>query len=167
MKPKKEKRQTEEGRARQLAGLMYSGDESVQSKGSGATVPEEVQKQIVEMHIQGATYKAIQEATGINTDTASRIILNRIEHDTLLRSAVHKNEMRTKLQSLAKSTADKLIELVDEMTPKEAAYALSVVSERLERMDAEKGIENLHQHVHIHSTTDINSFFEKALSPEA
>lgn len=163
-----------EARARQLAGLSgvnvakHTGIEieKINCKGPGAAIPLDKQKEIMDLYAAGNTEKSIAAQTGLGLQTIQEFRIAKVDEDSQFRSIVHKQSMRQKLQTIAEGTASKLIELLDEMTPKDAMFALNIVSERLEKMDANKGVETLHQHLHIHSPQDINSFFEKALKPK-
>jgi hypothetical protein len=169
--PPKKNYSSPEARARQLAGLsgvrikdyVDVDMEKTNGKGMLATVPEETKKKVIEMFMGGATIVAITRETNLHHETVELIKRAQLDVDSQFRNAVHKASIREKLQHVAQGTADRLIDLMDEMSAKDAAIALGIVMDKLAAIEKDKSAEVLHQHIHLHSTKDISIAFDSAL----
>lgn len=176
-KPVKKKRQyrSPESRARQLAGLsnvriedhvMGVQIEKVVGQGAFATVPEEKKKEIIEMYCKGMSCRAIQEITGYGRQTIDDIKRYAMDHDSQFRGQMFRNSVREKLQNVVEGTADRLADLVPEMSAKDSAVALGIAFDKLQALDRTSSPEQLHQHIHMHAPAELNSAFLAAMQPK-
>ena len=169
---KKRQYRSPESRARQLAGLsgvrvedhvMGVQVEKVNGKGLFATIPEEKRKEIIDMYCKGMSCRAIQEATGIGRQTIDDIKRYALDHDSQFRNTMFRNSMREKLQTVVEGSADRLTELMPEMSAKDSAIALGIAFDKLQALDKNSGPETLHQHIHMHAPAELNSAFMAAM----
>lgn len=174
--PKKKKPikyRSPESRARQLAGLsgVKIEDhvpgvqmEKLNGKGVFAGVSEEQRKQILEMFCNGMSCRAIGERMGLGRQTVDDIKNYYLDNDSQFRTTFFQTSVRNKLQTVIDGAADRLIELKDEMSAKDAAITLGIAIDKYTSLQKNKGPEQLHQHVHIHGVSEIGDAIKMALN---
>jgi hypothetical protein len=176
-KPKKKKvYRSPESRARQLAGLSgvkisdhVMGCDHIQKVNAGgalASVSEEQKKQIIEMYCKGMSLRAIQESTGLGKDTINGVKQSMLDHDSQFRNTMFKVSLREKLQQVVEGAADRVNELMPEMSAKDSVLALGISIDKLMAMDRNSGPDTLHQHVHLHAPAELNNAFMDAMKPK-
>jgi hypothetical protein len=178
--PKKKKNtyRSPETRARQLAGLggvkvekhvqLEEGAtvEKVNGKGMLAMVPEETRKLVIDLYCQGNNQKAISQRTGLS-ETAVRMIRDHtIDHDSQFRDKMHAESLKQKIQKVASGAADRVTELMSEMSAKDSVLALGIATDKLLALERNKSPESLHQHVHVHTTAEVGDAFMQAMKPK-
>lgn len=175
--PKKKKQyRSPESRARQLAGLAgvkisdhVMGCDHIQKVNAGgalASVSEDQKKQIIEMYCKGMSLRAIQEATGLGKDTINSVKQSMLDHDSQFRNAMFKINLREKLQQVVEGAADRVNELMPEMSAKDSVLALGISMDKLMALDRNSGPDTLHQHVHLHAPAELNNAFMAAMQPK-
>jgi hypothetical protein len=164
-----------ESRARQLAGLsgvriedhvMGVQVEKVNGKGMFAGVSEDMRKQVIELYCQGLSVRAIEERTGVSKSVAGQIKQYGLDHDSQFREKIRQISLREKLHQVADLSADRVIELMPEMSAKDSILALGVATDKLLAMDKNRAPESLHQHVHVHTTAEVGDAFMQAMKPK-
>jgi hypothetical protein len=176
-KPKPKRKQTyrsPESRARQLAGLsgvriedhvMGTGIQKINGAGPLASVSEDVRKQIIELYCKGMSLRAIEEITGLSRQVCMEVKQTALDHDSQFRNAMFKVNLRGKLQSVVESAADRVAELMPEMSAKDSVLALGIAFDKVMSMDKNNGPDTLHQHIHMHAPAELNNAFMAALKP--
>lgn len=175
-KPKKKRTyKSAESRARQLAGLsgvriadhVVGADHIQKINGQGplASVTPEQRKHVIELYCQGFSCRAIEEKTGISKQTVDDIKRTALDQDSQFRDKMYAINLKYKLQSAVESVTDRVIDLIPEMRPKEAALTLGIAFDKLQALDRNKQPESLHQHVHLHAPSELDAFFKQALQP--
>lgn len=175
-KPKKKRQyKSAESRARQLAGLssvrisdhVVGADhiQKVNGKGPLASVTPEQKKQIIELYCQGYSCRAIEEKTGISKQTVDDIKRHALDHDSQFRDKLFAINLRGKLQHAVEGVTDRVIELIPEMAPKDAALTLGIAFDKLQALDRNKQPDTLHQHVHLHAPSELSAAFMNAMKP--
>jgi len=177
MKDPKKKRtyKSAESRARQLSGLsgvkiedhvMGTGIEKVNGAGPFASVPEHLQKQIIEMYCQGMSVRAIEERTGISKATVNEIKTHAIDRDSHLRDKLFNINLRNKLQTVVDRAVDRVDELMDEMSPRDAVIALGVAADKLMAMDRGRSPDQIHNHIHMTAPAELSQEIFLAMRPK-
>ena len=175
-KPRKPKvYKSAESRARQLAGLSgvkisdhVMGCDHIQKVNAGgalASVTEEQRKQIIDMYCKGMSLRAIEEVIGIGRNTIMEVKQSMLDHDSQFRNTMFKVSLREKLQNVVDGAADRVNELMPEMSAKDSVLALGITLDKLMALDKNSGPETLHQHVHLHAPAELNSAFMSAMNP--
>jgi len=173
-KPKK-KYKSPESRARQLAGLagvriedyvMGTNVQKVNGMGMLASVSEDMRKQVIELYCQGFSVRAIEEKTGVSKTVAQAIKTHGLDHDSQFREKMYAASLKDKLQQVADGAADRVIELMPEMSAKDSVLALGIATDKLAAMDRNKSVDSLHQHVHVHTTAEVGNAFMAAMTPK-
>jgi hypothetical protein len=175
-KPKKKKvYRSAESRARQLAGLAnvrisdhVMGVDHIQKingNGALASVTDEKKKEIIDMYCKGMSLRAIEEVTGIGRSTLMDIKQAMLDSDSQFRNTMFKVSLKEKLQRVVDGAADRVNELLPEMSAKDSVLALGISMDKLMALDKNAGPETLHQHVHLHAPTELNSAFMSAMKP--
>lgn len=175
-KKKVKKYRSAESRARQLSGLNgvkvsdhvigFDHIEKVNGKGAFASVPEDTRKQIIEMYCKGMSVRAIEAATGVCKSTVDDIKRSALDHDSQFRNAMFKVNLREKLQNVVDGAADRVADLLPEMSAKDSVLALAITFDKLQALEKTNGPETLHQHVHLHAPTELNNAFMNAMTPK-
>lgn len=173
-KPEKKKQyRSAESRARQLAGLngvkisdyVHGCDhiQKVNGKGAFASISEEQRKQIIELYCQGYSLRAIEEKTGFGRQTLDDVKRYALDHDSQFRNQMFQQSLKAKLQTVVEGAADRVTELMPEMSAKDSVLALGIAFDKLQSLDKGKGTETLHQHVHLHTSTQVTDDFMSAM----
>lgn len=174
-KKKKRVYRSPESRARQLAGLanvrvedyvVGVQVEKVNGKGILAGVSEDMRKQVIELYCQGLSVRAIQDRTGISKSVVQEIKTHGLDHDSQFREKMYQASLKQKLQHVAAGAADRVIELMPEMSAKDSVLALGIATDKLMALDRNKSPESLHQHVHVHTTAEVGDAFMQAMKPK-
>ena len=175
-KPAKKKvYKSAESRARQLAGLanvriedhvMGTNMEKVNGLGRMASVSDDMKKQVIELYCQGLSVRAIEERTGISKSVVHEIKTSGLDHDSQFREKMYAASLKEKLQKVADGAADRVIELMPEMSAKDSVLALGIATDKLATMDRTKSVDSLHQHVHVHTTAEVGDAFMQAMKPK-
>jgi hypothetical protein len=175
-KPAKKKvYRSAESRARQLAGLanvriedyvMGVQVEKVNGKGMLASVSEDMRKQVIDLYCQGLGVRAIEERTGVSKSVVQEIKTHGLDHDSQFREKMYAAGLKHKLQQVADGAADRVIELMPEMSAKDSVLALGIATDKLAAMDRNKSVDSLHQHVHVHTTAEVGDAFMQAMKPK-
>lgn len=175
-KPAKKKvYKSAESRARQLAGLsgvriedhvMGVNIEKVNGLGRMASVSDDMKKQIIELYCQGLSVRAIEERTGVSKSVVQEIKTHGLDHDSQFREKMYAASLKEKLQKVADGAADRVIELMPEMSAKDSVLALGIATDKLAAMDRNRSVDNLHQHVHVHTTAEVGDAFMQAMKPK-
>ena len=164
-----------EARARQLAGLanvriedhvMGVQIEKVNGQGYLASVTEDQKKQIIDLYCQGYTVRAIVEKTGVSQTVVHAIKTYGLDHDSQFREKMYQAGLKEKLQQVAAGAADRVIELMPEMSAKDSVLAMGIAADKLAALERNKGPESLHQHVHVHTTAEVGDAFMAAMKPK-
>lgn len=176
-KPKKKKvYRSPESRARQLAGLsgvriedhvMGVNIEKVNGKGLLAGVSEDMRKQVIDLYCQGLSVRAIQERTGVSKTVAHYIKTHALDNDSQFREKIRQMSLREKLHQVADLSADRVIELMPEMSARDSVIALGIATDKLMALERNRGPESLHQHVHVHTTAEVGNAFMEAMKPKS
>lgn len=176
-KPRKKKvYKSAESRARQLAGLsgvriedhvMGVSIEKVNGKGMFAGVSDDLRKQVIELYCQGLSVRAIEERTGVSKSVAHQIKQYGLDHDSQFREKIRQMSLRDKLHQVADLSADRVVELMPEMSAKDAVLALGISTDKLLALERSRGPEALHQHVHVHTTAEVGNAFMEAMKPKS
>jgi hypothetical protein len=74
--------------------------------------------------------------------------------------------LKEKLQQVAAGAADRVIELMPEMSAKDSVLAMGIAADKLAALERNKGPESLHQHVHVHTTAEVGDAFMAAMKPK-
>jgi hypothetical protein len=178
--PKKKKPvyKSPESRARQLAGLggvriedhVHLEDgvviEKVNGQGMLASVSEENRKLVIELYLQGNNQTAIVERTGLEKSVVRMIRDHALDHDSQFREKMYTASLKEKIQRVASGAADRVTELMPEMSAKDAVLALGISTDKLLALERNKGPESLHQHVHVHTTAEVGDAFMAAMKPK-
>lgn len=175
-KPKKKPvYRSAESRARQLAGLAgvkisdhVMGCDHIQKvNGTGAlsSVPDEKKKEIIDMYCKGMSLRAIEQVTGIGRTTLMDIKQGMLDSDSQFRNTMFKLSLKEKLQKVVDGAADRVNELMPEMSAKDSVLALGISIDKLMALDKNAGPETLHQHVHLHAPAELNNAFMSAMKP--
>lgn len=170
-KKAKSKYKSAESRARQLAGLsgVRISDhvhgcehiEKVNGKGLFASFSEDQKKEVVELYCNGYSARAIEEKTGISRESILEIKRHQIDHDSQFRDAMFKQGLKEKLRNVVETVSDRILEVAPEMSGKDAALALGITFDKLQALENNKsGVEQLHQHVHLHAASDIATMMD-------
>lgn len=171
-KPKKKVYKSAESRARQLAGLsgvriadhvMGSDIEKVNGQGMLASVSDDMKKQIIELYCQGLSVRAIEERTGVSKTVVHQVKTTGLDHDSQFREKMYAASLKEKLQRVADGAADRVIELMPEMSAKDSVLALGIATDKLATMDRNRSVDSLHQHVHVHTTAEVGDAFMSAM----
>jgi hypothetical protein len=175
-KPRKKKvYKSAESRARQLAGLsgvriedhvMGVQIEKVNGKGLFAGVSDDLRKQVIDLYCQGLSVRAIEERTGVSKTVAHQIKQYGLDHDSQFREKIRQISLREKLHQVADLSADRVIELMPEMSAKDSVLALGIATDKLMALERNKGADTLHQHVHVHTTAEVGDAFMQAMKPK-
>lgn len=175
-KPTKKKQyRSAESRARQLAGLsgvriedhvMGVNIEKINGKGHLAGVSEDVRKQVIDLYCQGLSVRAIERQTGVSKTVAHQIKQHGLDHDSQFREKIRQMSLRDKLHQVADLSADRVIELMPEMSAKDSVLALGIATDKLLALERNRGPESLHQHVHVHTTAEVGDAFMAAMKPK-
>lgn len=174
-KPKKRVYKSPETRARQLAGLagvriedhvMGVNVEKVNGRGLLAGVSEDMRKQVIDLYCQGLSVRAIEERTGVSKTVAHQIKQHGLDHDSQFREKIRQMSLREKLHQVADLSADRVVELMPEMSAKDAVLALGISTDKLLALERSRGPEALHQHVHVHTTAEVGNAFMEAMRPK-
>ena len=172
---KKKVYKSAESRARQLAGLagvriedhvMGTNVEKVNGLGRMASVSDDMKKQIIELYCQGLSVRAIEERTGVSKSVVQEIKTSGLDHDSQFREKMYAASLKEKLQKVADGAADRVIELMPEMSAKDSVLALGIATDKLATMDRNRSVDNLHQHVHVHTTAEVGDAFMQAMKPK-
>ena len=173
--PKKRTYKSAESRARQLAGLsgvkiedhvMGTGIEKVNGAGPFASIPEEVRKQVIEMYCQGMSIRAIEARTGLSKSTINELKTHAIDADSHLRDKLFNINLRQKLQSVVDHAIDRVEDVIDEMSAKDLVITLGVATDKLLQLDKGRNPDQIHQHVHLHGTSELADMFMAAQKPK-
>lgn len=172
---KKKQYRSPESRARQLAGLngvkisdhVHGCDhiQKVNGKGAFASISEEQRKHIIELYCQGFSLRAIEEKTGFGRQTLDDVKRYALDHDSQFRNQMFQQSLREKLQTVVSGAADRVTELIPEMSAKDSVLALGIAYDKLASMDRSKTGETLHQHVHLHTSAQVTDEFVNAMKP--
>lgn len=174
-KKKKRVYRSPESRARQLAGLanvrvedyvMGVEVEKVNGKGLLAGVSDDLRKQVIELYCQGLSVRAIEERTGVSKSVAHQIKQYGLDHDSQFREKIRQISLREKLHHVADLSADRVVELMPEMSAKDSILALGIATDKLMALERNKGADTLHQHVHVHTTAEVGDAFMQAMKPK-
>lgn len=175
-KPAKKKvYKSPESRARQLAGLanvriedhvMGTGVKKVHGQGYLASVSDEQRKTVIELYCQGYTIQAIVGKTGLSQTVVHAIKTHGLDHDSQFRDKMHQAALKQKLQQVATGAADRVIELMPEMSAKDSVLAMGIAADKLAALERNKGPESLHQHLHLHTTAEVQDSFMQAMKPK-
>lgn len=174
-KPKKKVYKSPESRARQLAGLanvriedyvMGVQVEKVNGKGHLAGVSDDLRKQVIDLYCQGLSVRAIEQRTGVSKTVAHQIKQYGLDHDSQFREKIRQLSLREKLHQVADLSADRVIELMPEMSAKDSVLALGIATDKLMALERNKSPESLHQHVHVHTTAEVGNAFMEAMKPK-
>ena len=174
-KPKKKVFKSPEARARQLAGLanvriedyvMGTDVQKVNGLGRMASVSEDMRKQVIDLYCQGLSVRAIEERTGISKSVVHEIKTTGLDHDSQFREKMYAAGLKEKLQKVADGAADRVIELMPEMSAKDSVLALGIATDKLAAMDRNRSVDSLHQHVHVHTTAEVGDAFMQAMKPK-
>ena len=163
-----------ESRARQLAGL--SGvkvekhvpgvvQEKVNGQGALSAIPPEIQKKVLELFISGQHGRAIAMQLGIDRRTVDEIKIAALDMDSQFRNAYFSTNLKAKLQSVIDGAAQRVMELMPEMSAKDAVLALGITLDKYAALEKNRVPDQLHQHVHLHTNNDISAAFMAALKP--
>lgn len=172
---KKKVYKSAESRARQLAGLsgvriedhvIGTNVEKVNGLGRMASVSDDMKKQIIELYCQGLSVRAIEERTGVSKSVVQEIKTSGLDHDSQFREKMYAASLKEKLQKVADGAADRVIELMPEMSAKDSVLALGIATDKLATMDRNRSVDNLHQHVHVHTTAEVGDAFMQAMKPK-
>jgi len=164
-----------ESRARQLAGLagvriedhvMGVEIEKVNGKGYLASTTEDQRKLVIDLYCQGNTITAIVEKTGLSQTVVHAIKTHNLDHDSQFREKMYQASLKQKLQQVAAGAADRVIELMPEMSAKDSILAMGIATDKLASLERNKGPESLHQHVHVHTTAEVGDAFMAAMKPK-
>jgi transposase-like protein len=175
-KPKKRVYKSAEARARQLAGLAgvriedhvmgVTGIEKVNGQGYLASVSEDQKKQVIELYCQGYSVRAIEEKTGLSKTVVQAIKTYGLDHDSQFREKMYQAGLKEKLQQVAAGAADRVIELMPEMSAKDSVLAMGIATDKLAALERNRSPESLHQHVHVHTTAEVGDAFMQAMKPK-
>jgi transposase len=174
-KPKKRVYKSPESRARQLAGLagvriedhvMGVQVEKVNGQGYLASVSDDLRKQVIELYCQGYSVRAIEEKTGVSKSVVQEIKTHGLDHDSQFREKMYQASLKQKLQQVAAGAADRVIELMPEMSAKDSVLAMGIATDKLAALEKNRGPESLHQHVHVHTTAEVGDAFMQAMKPK-
>ena len=174
-KKKKRVYRSPESRARQLAGLanvrvedyvMGVEVEKVNGKGLLAGVSDDLRKQVIELYCQGLSVRAIEERTGVSKSVAHQIKQYGLDHESQFREMIRQISLREKLHHVADLSADRVVELMPEMSAKDSILALGIATDKLMALERNKGADTLHQHVHVHTTAEVGDAFMQAMKPK-
>jgi hypothetical protein len=172
---KKKVYKSAESRARQLAGLanvriedyvVGTDVQKVNGLGRMASVSEDMRKQVIDLYCQGMSVRAIEERTGISKSVVQEIKTTGLDHDSQFREKMYAASLKEKLQKVADGAADRVIELMPEMSAKDSVLALGIATDKLATMDRNKSVDSLHQHVHVHTTAEVGDAFMQAMKPK-
>ena len=173
---KKREYRSAESRARQLAGLQgvrisdhVMGVEHIQKINGGgalASVTDDQKKQVIDMYCKGMSLRAIEAATGISKDTCASIKQTQLDMDSGFRNTMFKLGLREKLQNVVEGAADRVNELMPDMSAKDSVLALGITLDKLLALEKNNGPDTLHQHVHLHAPAELNDAFMAAMSPK-
>ena len=177
MKPtqKKKKRvyKSAEARARQLAGLanvriedhvMGTNIQKTNGKGLFASVTEDMRKTILEMFCQGHGSHHIASKVGVSYNTVNEVKLHCLDNDSQFRNAFFAVNLKGRMQQLIDHTIDRVEQTMPEMSGRDAALTLGIALDKYMELEKNKGgPEQLHQHVHLHASSEITNQFMQAL----
>jgi hypothetical protein len=176
--PKRKKRnavyRSPESRARQLAGLANVSiekhvpgviQEKVNGQGALAGIPPEIQKKVLDLFITGQHSRAIAMQLGISERSVDEIKVSALDMDSQFRNAYFNTNLKAKLQSVIDGAAQRVMELMPEMSAKDAVLALGITLDKYANLEKNKVPDQLHQHVHLHTNNDISAAFMAALKP--
>jgi hypothetical protein len=164
-----------ETRARQLAGLanvriedhvMGVQVEKVNGQGYLASVTEDQKKQVIDLYCQGYSVRGIVEKTGVSQTVVQAIKTYGLDHDSQFREKMYAAGLKEKLQQVAAGAADRVIELMPEMSAKDSVLAMGIATDKLAALERNRGPESLHQHVHVHTTAEVGDAFMQAMKPK-
>lgn len=176
-KPKPKQFRSPEARARQLAGLrgvdpnkhvpdLQVVVQNVCDKGFLATVPEEKRKEIMDLYTQGVSIKSIEERTGVSRTMCEQIRNHALDNDSQFRDKIRHQTLKDKIFKVAEGSAERLNELMPEMSAKDAVLALGIATDKLLALERNRTADSLHQHVHVHTTTEVGNAFMEAMKPK-
>lgn len=176
-KPKKKVFRSPEARARQLAGLrgvdikkhvpeLEVVIENVCDKGFLSTVSDEKRKEVLDLYTQGLPIKSIEERTGVSQTMCEQIRNHALDNDSQFRDKIRHQNIKDKIYKVVEGSADRLHELMPEMGAKDAALALGIATDKLLALERAKSPDALHQHVHVHTTTEVGNAFMEAMKPK-
>jgi hypothetical protein len=165
-----------ETRARQLAGLAgvriedhvmgVTGIEKVNGKGYLASASEDQKKHVIQLYCEGYSIPAIVEKTGLSQTVVHAIKTYGLDHDSQFREKMYQASLKQKLQQVAAGAADRVIELMPEMSAKDSVLAMGIATDKLAALERNRGPESLHQHVHVHTTAEVGDAFMQAMKPK-
>jgi transposase-like protein len=164
-----------ETRARQLAGLanvriedhvMGVQVEKVNGQGYLAGVSDDMKKQVIQLYCEGYSIRAIVEKTGVSQTVVHAIKTHGLDHDSQFREKMYQASLKEKLQQVAAGAADRVIELMPEMSAKDSVLAMGIATDKLAALERNRGPESLHQHVHVHTTAEVGDAFMQAMKPK-
>lgn len=139
----------------------------VNGMGDFASVPEEDRKAIVDMYCQGMSLRTIAAKTGYSHELVNDIRVRTIDADSQFRDKMFQLNLRQKLQTVVEGAADRVNELMPDMSAKDAVLALGIAADKLANLEKAKGPDSLHQHVHLHAPAELSQQFMAALNPNS
>ena len=89
-----------------------------------------------------------------------------LDHDSQFRDTMYHQSLKQKMQRVVAGAADRVSELMPEMSAKDAVLALGISTDKLLALERNKGPESLHQHVHVHTTAEVGDAFMQAMKPK-
>jgi hypothetical protein len=110
--------------------------------------------------------RAIEEKTGASKTVVQAIKTHGLDHDSQFREKMYQAGLKEKLQQVAAGAADRVIELMPEMSAKDSVLAMGIAADKLAALERNKGTESLHQHVHLHTTAEVGDAFMAAMKPK-
>ena len=90
--------------------------EKVDGKGHLAGVSEDLRKRVIELYCQGVSVRGIEEQTGVSKTVAHQIKSHGLDVDSQFREKMRQISLREKLHQVADLSADRVIELMPEMS---------------------------------------------------
>ncbi len=172
-KPKPKRYKSAETRARQLAGLanvriedhvMGVSMEKINGKGNWASVSEDQRKEILKLYTQGQTIVAIAEKLNLSKTVVGDVKLRALDTDTEFADAMFKVNIRQKLHKAAESSLDRVVDLIPEMSSRDATLAMEKTFDLVFALDKEKKPEVNSINLHLHTgDADLQSKFLSAM----
>ena len=140
--------------------------QKINGKGALASLSQEVKKQILDLYCKGTSERVICEATGLDVQTVTAVKQDALDFDSQFRGALYKVNLKAKIQQVVEGAADRVNELMPEMSAKDSVLALGISLDKLLALEKSGGPETLHQHVHLHAPAELNSAFLAAMQPK-
>ena len=144
---------------------MGTGIEKINGNGLFASVPEDAQKQIIEMYCQGMSVRAIEQKTGFSKSTINEVKIHAIDRDSHLRDKLFNINLRQKLQTVVDHAVDRVDDMLDDMSAKDVVIAFGVAADKLMALDKGKSPDQIHQHLHLHTQAELTDDIVNAMKP--